>query len=77
MIPYLGMETLKHHTLSGNTYLSSPHIGVAPSWCSSHLKDRVDMIEVEIKTFKLSGKKRVTYSIVISLMCTVRTHKLV
>ena len=28
MIPYLGMETLKYHTLSGNTYPSSSHMGV-------------------------------------------------
>ena len=74
MIPYLGMETLKNPTLSGGTYLSSPHMGVTPSGFCGHLKDRVDMIEVVIKTFKLSGKKRVTYSIVLS---TVRTHKLV
>lgn len=39
MIPYLGMETLKHHTLSGNTYLSSPHMGVpiTPWVCNQHV----------------------------------------
>ena len=46
MIPHLGMETLKTPTLSGGTYLSSPHMGVASSGFSSHLKDRVCIIEV-------------------------------
>ena len=30
MIPYLRFETLKDHNLSGGTYLSGPHMGVAP-----------------------------------------------
>ena len=32
MIPYLRFETLKiHNLLGGGTYLSGPHMGVAPS----------------------------------------------
>ena len=31
MIPYLRIENLKNHTLSGGTYLDSPYIGVPPT----------------------------------------------
>ena len=30
MIPYLRIENLKNHTLSGGTYLYSPYMGVPP-----------------------------------------------
>lgn len=30
MIPFLRFETLEDHNLSGGTYLSGPHMGVAP-----------------------------------------------